>query len=128
MAGKKMITDYAGEYEDCIEVLKEELPEYDKNKPKLIKPKITEPTQFNVFGEQEPWFDINEHWKGMPEYESKALKGVRQITVNFSSEEDFLDFQKKIGQTIPGGVKTICHPEREQSENILNAWLDESDD
>lgn len=128
MAGKKLINDYAAEYEDCMEILENELPEYDDSKPKLIKPKITQPKPFNVFGEQEPWFDMEEHWQDMPEFGNKKIKGERQLIVEFYTEEDFEDFCKLIGQEVPKGVKTISHPKREQAENILNAWIGEDEE
>lgn len=128
MAGTVMIEDYANEYEDCRELLEKELPEYDKNKPRLFKRKITVPPAPNVFGHEEDYFDIDEHWQGMPEYVAKDIEsGYRSVTVEFSNEDDFNDFCERIDQKIPKHVKRIMHPKREQGQSLLNCWVDESD-
>lgn len=56
------------------------------------------------------WLDTSEHWKDMPEFKSEDLSSIRQIYVHFRSEEDVIDFCKKIGIKITDKTKSIWHP------------------
>ena len=54
--------------------------------------------------------DWKEHWVGMPEFIQEKKEPFKTITVRFDTEEDYIDFQKKIDQPLTNKTKSIWHP------------------
>jgi len=134
MAGTKQINDYAAEYNDCMEVLDKELPEWVEPDPASFGPKVDEKKMFGVntlFGEDEDedetYFDMDKHWVGMPKCESKNLMPHKQLIVSFQTEEDMIAFGKLIGQKITMKTKSVWYPKRDPIVSTLNRWVDEGE-
>lgn len=72
-------------------------------------------------------FDWKEHWGGMPEYNADNLHPVKQLTVNFQTEEDMREFEKLVGQKLTMKTKSIWYPKRETISSNLLRWVDEED-
>lgn len=55
-------------------------------------------------------FDPNEHWQGMPEFESENQLSHRSIIVHFKSERDVRKFSALVRQNLGEKVKSIWFP------------------
>lgn len=80
--------------------------------------------------ESEAWdhFNWEKNWKGMPSYQSDDLEAVKKLIVNFSSEEDFNEFCKKLGfKSVQMTTKTTFYPERAPSNLSVLRWVDEGE-
>lgn len=64
------------------------------------------------------------HWKEMPEFVQNAIKTYKTLYVHFRNEEDYLEFQKLIGQTLTKKTKATWHPLLEKNELTLDRWID----
>lgn len=138
MSGDKKITDYAAEYEDCMETLEKDLPDQEEIDPKTILPKVDgrKNAGLNTLGfeeddEEEGFdetiYDLEDHWVGMPACESENLMPYKQLIVSFQNEDDMIAFGKLVGRKITKKTKSIWYPEREQIINVLTRWVDEGD-
>jgi hypothetical protein len=67
------------------------------------------------------------HWKGMPEFVNNDNSPFKKLTVNFRTEEDYIEFGKLIGQENIMKSKSIWFPKYEIRPNIINRWIDEED-
>ena len=54
--------------------------------------------------------DWLEHWCEMPEFVQEKKEPFKTITIRFETEEDYIDFQKKIDQPLTNKTKSIWHP------------------
>ena len=54
----------------------------------------------------------HDHWEGMPEFVQEKKEPYKTLVVRFESEQDYLDFQKRIDQKITNKTKSIWHPYR----------------
>ena len=61
-----------------------------------------------IKGKDAKWWE--EHWQQMPEYDNEILKPWKQLIVSFSSEEDYRDFEKLIGQALTLKTRSIWFP------------------
>lgn len=52
---------------------------------------------------------------GQPAYEQNAKTCYKELTVRFATEEDYLDFQKRLEQTMTDKTKSIWHPSLDRS-------------
>lgn len=82
--------------------------------------------------EEEAWDGHNrsvwlEQWKGMPAYTSNDLKPIKQLIMNFDSEEAVTAFAELIGQKLTMKTKSVFYPEKKRDDNALNRWIDEND-
>lgn len=128
MSGEKMFNDYVEEFQDFVEVLEGELPEYKEVDAKTIKPKATTPRPASLFfDEDEQWYNIDEHWGGMPDFKQKDLKAHKSLLINFSCEEDVQKFAELVGAKITPKTPSIWYPAREQVQSTLLHWIDESE-
>lgn len=136
MSGEIKITDYAEEYDDCTEVLDEELPEYKEVDPSTLKPKVDEKKFFGVNTlfdedddeEDDTFFDMDKHWVGMPAHEQSHLMPHKQLIVNFQTEEDLLAFARLVGRKLTMKTKSIWYPERDTIASVLTRWIDEEEE
>jgi len=55
-------------------------------------------------------FDKYPEWVGMPEFDQQNKKPFKEIIVRFETENDYLDFQKKLNQQLTLKTKSIWHP------------------
>ena len=53
-----------------------------------------------------------DEWVGMPEFVQEKKEPYKTLVVRFESEQDYLDFQKRIDQKITNKTKSIWHPYR----------------
>lgn len=66
--------------------------------------------------------DVNELWKGMPEFEQEDLEAYKKTVVHFLNEDDYQAFFKLIGQ--PPNAKAIWYPY--QANVPIGIEIDES--
>lgn len=64
-------------------------------------------------------------WKGMPAYDSTDLQPLKQLTVNFSSEEDLQEFAKLLKQVINMKTKSVWYPAAQLTPSSLKRWIEE---
>jgi hypothetical protein len=78
---------------------------------------------------EDPDFDPEEEWEGMPEFENEA-SFCQKIIVSFRSPEDVEAFAELVGQhdTITAKTKSIWFPKREREKLTDKAYVDEEDD
>ncbi len=69
--------------------------------------------------------EISSEWIGMPEFVQEKKEPFKQIIIRFETEDDFLDFQKVIGQKLTLLTKSIWHPFRSHWGDTENRWKDE---
>jgi hypothetical protein len=55
-------------------------------------------------------FDAYPEWVGMPEFIQEKKEPFKTLIIRFETEQDYLDFQKKISQTLTNKTKSIWHP------------------
>lgn len=55
-------------------------------------------------------FDEYPEWVGMPEFVQEKKKPFKELIIRFETEEDYLDFQKRIEQKLTNKTKSIWHP------------------
>jgi len=131
MEARKYFKDYAGEYEDCMEVLEKELPVYKEPDPNSFKPKVTG-KQFkkviSLFGDddEETFFDVDKHYVGMPEYDNEDIKPYGQVVVKFLTEADMIAFGNYIGKTITPRTPSFFYPLTGVVSSKDEVWVDES--
>lgn len=69
-----------------------------------------------------------ELWAGMPTFNNKQNKPVRQLTVNFGTEENYQEFIKALSlKKITAYTKSIWYPEVPLLENTLYRFIDEEE-
>lgn len=66
--------------------------------------------------------DFNLHMKGMPEFNQPNVKPVKQLTVNFMTNEDMHKFSKLVGQQITAKTRSIYYPEMKEENAIDKRW------
>lgn len=62
-----------------------------------------------AFGMNNQLFN-NDEWDGMPEFVQEKKEPFKTLTVRFETEQDYIDFQNKIGQKCTLKTKSIWHP------------------
>ena len=75
--------------------------------------------------------DIEEwrkHWKNMPSFTQEEKKTYKQVLMSFRKEEDFQDFQKRIGQKLTMKTKSAWHPHLDITANSLLRWMEDEND
>lgn len=55
-------------------------------------------------------FDEYPEWVGMPEFVQQKKTPFKELIIRFETEEDYLDFQKRIEQKLTNKTKSIWHP------------------
>jgi hypothetical protein len=55
-------------------------------------------------------FDEYPEWVGMPEFVQQKKAPFKELIIRFETEEDYLDFQKRIEQKLTNKTKSIWHP------------------
>lgn len=66
--------------------------------------------------------DFNLHMKGMPEFNQPNIKPIKQLIVNFMSNEDMHKFSKLVGQAITAKTRSIYYPEAKEENAINKRW------
>lgn len=132
MSGEKKFKDYAAEFEDCMEVLDGELPEYKEVDTSKLKPKADDNSRMGLVSlfdddEDDPVFDMDAHWRDMPAYEVENMMPFKQLMINFQTEEDMIAFAKLVNRKITKRTKSIWYPERDTIAGSLVRWLDEGE-
>lgn len=120
-----MEQDFVKNFDDCIETLGHEIPEYKT--PKFINKKMIVDTRPNTLSllETEELFVIEEEWVGMPEFVQENEKTYQEVLVKFETQEHFKEFEKLMRQTITEKTKSIWFPKREQLSSINMFWVQE---
>ena len=70
--------------------------------------------------------DYDEHWQGMPEFETDNLTPVQTIKVNFSTVEDVYKFAELVNQKLTEDTRSIWYPEAEKLSQTNKVYEDES--
>ncbi len=65
------------------------------------------------------------HWKQMPSYTQENNQAYKQVLMSFRNQEDYEDFQKRIGQRLTKKTKSAWHPHLDVTANSLLRWMDE---
>jgi hypothetical protein len=55
-------------------------------------------------------FDEYPEWVGMPEFVQNKKQPFKELIIRFETEDDYLDFQKRIDQKLTNQTKSIWHP------------------
>ena len=55
-------------------------------------------------------FDEYPEWVGMPEFVQEKKEIFKELIIRFETEDDYLDFQKRIEQKLTNKTKSIWHP------------------
>lgn len=119
------VKDTSLEYDDCIGKVAEEI------KPGSLSDFLGVNDVPRT--EKEAWEEFNyknakDHWKGMPACDADDLRPVKQLMVNFKSEDDMKAFMQLVGQQFTPKTKSIWYPEKlKDSGNSLRRYLDEGD-
>jgi hypothetical protein len=79
------------------------------------------PVQPALFEKGEWWETA---WQGMPEFVQENLAPVKSIYVHFETREDYLAFQKLIGQTMTMNTRSIWYPEAEIGRTFNKRYID----
>lgn len=70
-------------------------------------------------------FNPYDEWKNMPEFVQEKQEPFAKIIVRFETEEDLLDFSKRIGQSLNKKTKSIWHPKLQRGINGDKRYIDE---
>jgi len=70
--------------------------------------------------------DIEEAWKGMPEFEQEDLMGYQSIHVHFKNQEDVNTFAELIGQKIGEKTRAIWYPKADRIDMKSELYKSES--
>jgi len=98
------------------------LDHVDANLVRPLKIKVEEALEIDVEDVNSKW---KEHWVGMPEFEYIEDNGpYRSINMKFRCEEDYLEFGRRIDQTVTDKSKAIWHPKLERTPNYLLRWVE----
>lgn len=62
-------------------------------------------------------------WVGMPEFNQKKIEPFKTLTIRFETEDDYLDFQKLIGQKLTVKTKSIWHPHKSHWGLMKKFWV-----
>ena len=63
-------------------------------------------------------------YKGMPTFDSADLQPIKQLTVNFSSEEDLKNFAALLQQVVTMKTKSIWYPAAQLTPSSLKRWIE----
>ena len=70
--------------------------------------------------------EIDELWKGMPEFIQEKQEPYSKIIVRFDSEEDLQEFANLIGQKLTNKTKSIWHPKLIRGKHSKKRYKNES--
>lgn len=70
--------------------------------------------------------DLEEEWRGMPEFNQPDNSAYRQVIVSFEDEEGVAEFFKLINQTYTSKTKSVWFPDRETNRVADLFYYDES--
>lgn len=85
----------------------------------MSKNKITlNQNLFNV--EQDD--DVDNEWRGMPEFNQPDNGAFRQIIVSFDNQDGVDAFAKLIDQTLTSKTKSVWYPSRERN-NVVDLFF-----
>ena len=71
-------------------------------------------------------FDKYPEWVGMPEFVQEKQEPFKTLIVRFETEQDYLDFQERIGQKLTNKTKSIWHPFKSHWGLNRKVWKSES--
>jgi len=71
--------------------------------------------------------NLEEEWKGMPEFISEDQTAVRKLIVNFQSESAVEDFCNRLGISITDKTKSIWFPPKERMNRKDYAWVSDEE-
>lgn len=69
--------------------------------------------------------DMEEEWKGMPEFVQEKFRGYKQIIVRFLKKKDFTAFAALIEQKLTPNTNSIWFPKRDQDQMGRDVEYDE---
>jgi len=70
--------------------------------------------------------DVDELWKGMPEFEQEDLTALQIIKVHFATREDVEAFSQLISQKITEKTRSLWYPPSERLDLTSKVYKDES--
>jgi hypothetical protein len=78
--------------------------------------------QQNLFNEiiKEDW---ETEWQNMPEFKCDDFQPIKQLLINFKTEEDVKEFAKLLNQKITLKTKSIHFPKKEKSDKTLGIYI-----
>lgn len=69
--------------------------------------------------------DWKNHWQGMPEFYQEDKTPFKVLKVKIATKEDFIAFQKAIGQTISDKAKSVWFPKLQYEKPSNFEYVDE---
>lgn len=69
-------------------------------------------------------FEECPEWVGMPEFNQEKKEPFKTLIIRFETEQDYLDFQEKIGQKLTNKTKSIWHPFKSHWGLERKVWKD----
>jgi len=116
------VSDTSKDFDDCIGKKDTE------NKPASLADFLG--LKDSPENEKDAWKEMQykEHWKGMPSFDAKNVEAVKQLIVNFESEEAFLAFSEIVGTQLTKKTRSVWYPPMERTTSILNRWIESDED
>lgn len=71
-------------------------------------------------------FDEYPEWVGMPEFVQQQIRPFKELIVRFETEQDYKEFQQRIGQKLTVKTKSIWHPFKSHWGLDRKVYVDES--
>lgn len=72
-----------------------------------------------LFHIEPSWRD---HWWGLPEFVANDIRPVRQLTLQFMTEQDFIDYQQSAGLRVDVGHPVAWWPPRAPEARLAYKW------
>jgi hypothetical protein len=69
--------------------------------------------------------NIEEHWKGMPDYQHEDLTSYRKIIVHFRNEGDVKAFSELVNQELTDKTRFVWYPKADIETMADKRWEDE---
>ena len=80
----------------------------------------------SLFAKEEIRFWWEKEWWGMPEFIQEDHLAMQQITLNFATAQDVLDFAKLIGQPVSPQTNSLWFPKQVRIEPKNFLYVNES--
>lgn len=71
--------------------------------------------------------DISNEWEGMPEFSHRDLESKFKVTVHFKTEEDLLEFGRRMDQSVTPKTRSMWFPPDEVGTIADKRYVDEGD-
>lgn len=91
-----------------------------------MEKEIKEAEAQSLFSKEEIRFWWEKEWQGMPEFIQEDHLAMQQITLNFATAQDVLDFAKLIGQPVSPQTNSLWFPKQIRIEPKNFLYVNES--